>query len=416
LHFQGIPLNYLWKYPITSIAAMTAFLQLPLDVDLPGLLADLTLALAPAATWRPHYNARDYEGDWESIALRSADGLTTNVFAHPDAVYQDTPLLAQCPHFKALLDRLACDLESVRIMRQAAGGEIKTHRDQGLGYADGTFRIHVPLVTNPQVDFVVAGERLPMQPGECWFADFSQPHSVFNGGTTDRVHLVIDCIRNAWTDAWLEGAGFDMASLLPPPMPEAQRQQMLQALQHIDSPAATALVAQLQAESAAYVAEERLQKILAFLDAIGIAWRWGAVPSDTFLPGLEVAAGAIVIDRAQLRYPGDILHEAGHIALLPPEKRTLFTGNVKEVLPEHDGDEMAVILWTYAASLHLGLPLTYIIHDEGYKGSADWLREEFEAGNFIALPLLVWMNLCEDPKNAAASGREGFPRMLKWVR
>ncbi len=389
-------------------------LQLPLATDLAGLLADLAYCLQ--TDWRPHYNTKDYVGGWDSIALRSQDGAANTVFAHPGKAYQDTPLLQACPHFQALLAQLQCERESVRLLRQAAGGEIKPHRDVGLGYADGIFRLHIPLITHPDVAFVVAGERLPMLPGECWFADFSQPHSVFNGGPTDRIHLVIDCIRNAWTDAWLEGAGFDMASLVPPPMPEAQRQQMLLSLRTMSGAGAATLVLQLEAESAAYWAEVYLQKMVAFLDAIGIAWRFDSVPENTFLPGLEVVQGCLLIDRALLRYPGDILHEAGHIALLPPEKRGLFSGNVKEVLPEHEGDELAVILWTYAASLHLELPLDVVIHDNGYHNQADWLREQFTTGTYIGLPLLVWMGLCEDPKAAQAAGSVGFPEMLRWVR
>lgn len=384
--------------PITS-------LRLPLEVDLPGLLADLAHCLQ--SEWRPHFNTRDYEGGWDAIALRSQDGTTSSLIAHPNVAYLDTPLLGECRHFQALLQGLSCELESVRLLRQAPGGEIKTHRDQGLGYADGVFRIHIPLITHPDVAFVVAGIRLPMQAGECWFADFSQPHSVHNHSATERIHLVIDCLRNAWTDAWLQAAGFEMASLAPPPMPEAARQQMLIALRDMHEEAAVALVAQLEAESAAYLAEERLTTMLDFLDAIGIAWRLGEVPEDTFLPGLEVVAGEIVIDESQLRYPGDILHEAGHIAVLPSDKRKQFSGNVKAVLPEHEGDELAVILWTFAAAKHLGLPLDYVIHDAGYKGGAEWLRAELESKNFIGLPLLCWMGLCD---------ADAFPTMKRWMR
>ena len=389
------------KKAVTPIA----FLQLPLKTDLDGLLADLSLALG--SDWRPHYNTKDYHGGWDSIALRSQDGANTTLVAHPDRPYFDTPLLRECLHFKALLDALECEKECVRLLRQAPGGEIKTHRDQGLGYADGVFRIHIPLISNAEVAFVVAGERLPMQAGECWFADFSQPHSVSNPGATDRIHIVIDCIRNAWTDAWMQQAGFDLASLLPPPHDESVRQQMLESLRTFVGPGAAALIAQLEAESAAFVAGERIATMLDFLDAIGITWRYGEVGETTFLPGLEVDAGVVVIDMERLRYPGDILHEAGHVAVLPPEKRALFSGNVKLVLPEHNGDEMAVILWTHAAALHLDLPQEYVIHDEGYQGGANWIREQFQSGNFIGLPLLVWMGMCE-------KGR--FPEMLRWLR
>jgi hypothetical protein len=383
---------------------ITFSLRLPLEVDLPGLLQDLARCLA--SEWRPHFNQRDYTGGWDSIALRSQDGKNTTVFAHPDAPYQDTPLLGECPHFQDVLKKIACEKESVRLLRQAPRGEIKTHRDIGLGYADGVFRLHIPLVTHPSVEFVVAGERLPMQPGECWFADFSQPHSVMNRSDSERIHLVIDCMRNEWTDAWFTGAGFDMESVAPKPMGAGDRRQMMAALREQDSPAAKALLAEL--ENLAH-----LDTMLGFLDEIGIPWQLATVAEDSFLPGLEVRNGCLLIDKARLKFPGDILHEAGHIALVTPERRPHFTGNLAETLPEHKGDEMAVILWSYAACLHLGLSVDYVIHDSGYRDDADWLREELAKGNYIGLPLLVWMGLCLDPKKAGAAG---FPQMLRWVR
>ena len=51
-------------------------------------------------------------------------------------------------------------LRDVGLLRQAPGGEIKLHRDAGLAYSDGVFRLHVPIVSNPDVEFVVAGQRV----------------------------------------------------------------------------------------------------------------------------------------------------------------------------------------------------------------------------------------------------------------
>lgn len=359
-------------------------------------------------TWQPHFNQRDYDGDWDTISLRSASGEETNVYAHPDAAaYHDTPLLGLCPHIRATLDAIACEKEAVRLMRQAPGGLIKTHRDIGLGYADGSFRLHIPLHTNDGVEFVVAGTRLPMQPGECWYANFSEPHSVRNAGDSPRIHLVIDCLRNDWSDAWLRDAGFDMESLRPQPMPQAQRLEMMARLRELDSPTARQLLQDLESEAADHEKKARLDAILAFLDEIGIPWQAGKVPEGSFLPGILVEAGTLVIDLGGACHPGDILHEAGHIALLMPEERPTFSGDLAVQLPTHQGDEVAVILWTYAAALHLGLPLEEVIHDAGYRGDADWLRDTLSGGTYIGLPLLAWMGLCES---------DSFPRMLRWTR
>ena len=51
-----------------------------------------------------------------------------------------------------------------------------------------------PLTSIP--DLEVLGTPLPMGEGECWYINFNLPHRIHNRGTTDRVHLVIDCVLN----------------------------------------------------------------------------------------------------------------------------------------------------------------------------------------------------------------------------
>jgi hypothetical protein len=42
-----------------------------------------------------------------------------------------------------------------------------------------------------------------MQPGEAWYLDLNLPHAVANHGDTERVHLVIDCVLDAWLEELL---------------------------------------------------------------------------------------------------------------------------------------------------------------------------------------------------------------------
>ena len=78
--------------------------------------------------------------------------------------------------------------------------EIKPHRDYALGYEDGNFRLHIPIVTNSKVQFILDGAELTMLPGECWYTNVNYVHSVANLGESDRYHLVIDGERNEWSD------------------------------------------------------------------------------------------------------------------------------------------------------------------------------------------------------------------------
>ena len=55
-------------------------------------------------------------------------------------------------------------------------------------------RIHVPVITNPGVEFVCGDETVHMAAGECWTFDSFRWHEVHNRGSERRVHLVLDTV------------------------------------------------------------------------------------------------------------------------------------------------------------------------------------------------------------------------------
>jgi hypothetical protein len=83
-------------------------------------------------------------------------------------------------------------------MRLTPGSVIKEHCDHDLAAETGNVRLHLPITTNPDVDFLLNGTRVIMQPGELWYLRLADPHAVNNRGITDRVHLVIDATMNDW--------------------------------------------------------------------------------------------------------------------------------------------------------------------------------------------------------------------------
>ncbi len=172
--------------------------KLPLSFDPERLAADL--ARIGPDEWTPHFNTAYYEGEWSGVALRSVRGAPMPLYPDPAAegAFEDTEVLRRCPYFQEVLAAFECPLESVRLLRLKAGSHIREHRDYMLGFHDGVLRIHVPISTNPDVDFLLEGRRIPMGVGEAWYLNFSLPHSVLNRGDTDRIHLVIDGIVNDW--------------------------------------------------------------------------------------------------------------------------------------------------------------------------------------------------------------------------
>lgn len=189
-----------WRAPVARPAepVMPSALKLPFQFDAARLQADLAGVLA--SEFVPHFNTSYYQGDWSAVALRSVGGRLDQIYPDPTAkdVYADTPLLARCNYIGEVLATLHCPKRAVRLLRLKAGSVIKEHRDHELGFEDGEVRLHLPIVTNPGVEFFVNQVRVVLQEGECWYLNVNEPHQVANRGTTDRVHLVADCVVNDW--------------------------------------------------------------------------------------------------------------------------------------------------------------------------------------------------------------------------
>ena len=155
-----------------------------------------------------------------------------------------------------------------------------------------------------------------------------------------------------------------------------------------------------------------IARMVGFIQSIGLTVRLATIAESTFLPGVTVQNGILIIDQERLLYPGDLLHEAGHLALLPAMERLHADGEVGD----DGGMEMGAIAWSYAAALHLGLTPATIFHDAGYRGGSQALLDNFAAGRYVGVPLLQWMGLTVDARNAQARGIEPYPSMLRWLR
>lgn len=177
----------------------------------PDLLAR-DLRNLSSADWIRHFVKQNYDGDWSVIPLRGTKGATHPVmmiYSDPTATeFEDTPMLAGSPYFRDVLDSFRCPLQAVRLMRLTPGSRIKEHTDLELNVEEGTVRIHVPVVTNAEVEFYLNRSRVVMEAGSAWYLRLSDPHSVYNKGATDRVHLVIDAVANDWVTDALTAAAY----------------------------------------------------------------------------------------------------------------------------------------------------------------------------------------------------------------
>ena len=174
--------------------------RLPLVFDVARMAADL--AVLEQRDWTAHFVTQNYAGAWDVLPLRAQAGAVHPVmmiYSDPGvSEWVDTPFLEAAPYLREVLAAFACPVEAVRLMRLTPGSTIHEHRDHDLDAAEGRARIHVPVTTNPEVEFLLNGTAVTMQPGEAWYLRLADRHAVANRGTSDRVHLVIDAVVDDW--------------------------------------------------------------------------------------------------------------------------------------------------------------------------------------------------------------------------
>ena len=152
--------------------------------------------------------------------------------------------------------------------------------------------------------------------------------------------------------------------------------------------------------------------IVPFLEEIGLPVRFGTVGGDSFVPGIRLQHGELVVDITHLTFPGDLLHEGGHLAVMPPERRACVDGDAGKSAAE----EMMAIAWSYAALVHLDLDPAVVFHAGGYRGDSASLIENFTNGRTFGVPLLQWLGMTYEPTQAAEHGADPYPRMIRWLR
>ena len=150
-------------------------------------------------------------------------------------------------------------------------------------------------------------------------------------------------------------------------------------------------------------------RIIAFLRGLDFDIEAAVLDGDTFVPGVVVRSGRLRVDPARLSWPGDLLHEAGHVAVSDP-------ACVDDGVSDDPGEEMAALAWSFAAATHLGLDPSVPFHDGGYRGEGRALVEIFTQGGYVGVPMLAWWGLTIEPHRAAPGGPPPYPHMLAWRR
>lgn len=171
---------------------------------------------------------------------------------------------------------------------------------------------------------------------------------------------------------------------------------------------------ELQTTSISEEKKKLITLLVNFIEEIGLSITLATDEGPGFLPGVKIKNGGLSVDPDQLLYPGDILHEAGHLATLPLHIRQELDGQLPDI-DLHRGAELMTLAWSYAAALHLKLPANVVFHEHGYKGGAENLIVDFEEGRFIGLPMLQYYGMAFDVQNAKRLNVPPFPHMVSWL-
>jgi hypothetical protein len=164
------------------------FYRLPLRFDVERLRAEV--AALPAEAWVRHPNA--IEGN-SAVRLISVDGGEND---DVNGRMLPTAHLHQSPYIRQILASFGVVWSRSRLLRLAPGATVPQHADINYHWFTRV-RLHIPIVTRPEVRFYCGDQVVHMAAGEAWVFDNWRSHWVENFTPEERIHLVADTSGSA---------------------------------------------------------------------------------------------------------------------------------------------------------------------------------------------------------------------------
>jgi hypothetical protein len=176
--------------------------------------------------------------------------------------------------------------------------------------------------------------------------------------------------------------------------------------------------------------ESSVSRCVRFLREIGLTVR-EKTGARGFFDGIEIVEGTLLVDPCCA--VSDLLHEAGHLAIVPGRYRRLMNADLEpgwhamiEGLratgfgPEtalyraviHCSDTEATA-WAWAAGRRLGLSGTEIIGDGDYDGDEDAIRYLLGIGKYVGIEGLASAGFCTMVRSGP---HPVFPRLAFWTQ
>ena len=115
----------------------------------------------------------------------------TGSYDYPCMEYLKSALV---PLMRPILEKLEVkEMGRLLIVNLKPSGHVTKHIDQGT-YADHYRRFHLVLRSNQWCSLTSGDQEQRFEVGEVWWFNHKELHTAHNVGTTDRVHIIFDCV------------------------------------------------------------------------------------------------------------------------------------------------------------------------------------------------------------------------------
>jgi len=177
---------------------------------------------------------------------------------------------------------------------------------------------------------------------------------------------------------------------------------------------------------------EHAQKVMEFLNGIGL--RVDVVPgAKGFIEGILLVDGTVHAD-PDCEVSG-LLHEAGHLAIIPNDLRHHMSGHLygslRTILDESkfltlDPDSQRfralvqtsdpeVTAWAWAVGKHLDIPEELIVMDHEYEGDGEGVRLGLSLNCYSGINGLMHAGFCQVRKNPYRN-LPVYPELAFWLQ
>ncbi|WP_236467711.1 hypothetical protein [Pseudomonas syringae] len=177
---------------------------------------------------------------------------------------------------------------------------------------------------------------------------------------------------------------------------------------------------------------QHAESAMKFLVSIGLPVQVEA-GACSFIEHVAVFEGGLRVD-SQAHASG-LLHEAGHLAVMPARFRHFLSGNLSEGMSrafaeldqlglEPDDPLMRAMLqtsdpevtaWAWAAGKAIGLPDEMIIEDDDYQGEGEAIRISLAANAYVGIYGLSHAGFCVVRRNPYRP-LPVYPELAQWLQ